>query len=418
MTIYDIFFAVFSVAYLPYLLVKGKAHKDFAQRLGKLKPSLTASRISRPIWLHAVSVGEVAAAKNFIQKLREKFPDKKIVLSTTTKTGNDVANKLLREDIVKFYFPLDFSFIVRKVVSLVNPSIFIVMETEIWPNLINALSKRKIPIVMINGRISDRSYKGYRRVKFLFEGILKKINHFCMQSPEDAGRIEALGAEKAKIKVTGNMKFDTVPLQSFKNPKEDLIFGAPGKLIIAGSTHPGEEEIIFEVYKKLLREFSDLKLLIAPRHVERSQTIKKLSEKYGFETMFFSSQKGRFNEGGVLILDTIGELSHLYRFADVVFMGGSLVKKGGHNLVEPAIFGKPIVFGPYMSNFRVMAKLFLENTAAVQIRSKDDLLNILRSLLKNTEERKSLGKNAKRLLDASSGATDRNVCEVAQFIST
>ena len=417
MGIYDLFFALFSLIYLPYLLIKSKAHKDFSQRFGKLPLIFKTLSTFRPIWIHAVSVGEVLAVKNFTQKLHEKFPDKKIVLSTTTKTGNATANKVISGDILKFYFPLDFSFIVKKVIDAINPCCFVVMETELWPNLISVLSKRNIPIILINGRISDKSFKGYKRIKFLFGSILKKINIFCMQTARDAERIETLGACNSKIKVTGNMKFDVEILPGLGCLKKNLGLEEPSKLIIAGSTHPGEEEVVLAAYKDLLKSFSDLELLIAPRHAERSKTIKKLSEKYGFKTRFLSERRRPKPKNTVLILDTLGCLGRLYSLSELVFIGGSLVKKGGHNLVEPAIYGKPIVFGPYMSNFRSMAKLFLENKAAIQVHDKTDLLDIFRTLLNDKEKRDALGLNARNLLNGSSGATDKNVGEVMQLIS-
>ena len=208
MTIYDIFFFVFSIIYLPYLVLKGKAHGDFVQRLGILPDELKKIAPSRPVWIHAVSVGEVIAVRNFVEEFSRKYPDRKIILSTTTRTGNEIAKKSLNPDIPKFYFPLDFSFVIKKVLGEINPSCVCIMETELWPNLILELSKRKIPVVLINGRISDKSFGGYRKIKFLFNKILKKVNLFCMQTKRDAERIKGLGAPGKNVVVTGNMKFD------------------------------------------------------------------------------------------------------------------------------------------------------------------------------------------------------------------
>jgi len=370
------------------------------------------------VWIHAVSVGEVLAVKNFVENFQKRFPKQKIILSTTTRTGNAVAGKVLNRDVLKFYFPLDFSFVVKRVVDFINPSILIIMETEIWPNLILELSKRRLPIVLINGRISDKSFKGYRKIKFFFGKILKKINLFCMQTTESAERIKALGAAPSGVRTTGNMKFDVRELSQQEKLMPNLELS--GKLIIAGSTHAGEEEIVLEVYKELLEASDSLQLLIAPRHIDRAEAIKKKLEQYGFEGILMSQiEKGArkaLSKKTILILDTLGELKHLYSLATIVFMGGSLIKRGGHNIIEPAISGKPIVFGPYMFNFKDMARSFLENNAALEVKNKRALKETLQLLLKDENRRIALGRNAKGLIDKSRGATERNIDEVALLL--
>lgn len=432
MIIYDIFFFIFSLVYLPYLAIKSKAHKDFLQRFGKLPASFRGIGASRPIWIHAVSVGEVAAVKNFIEALSSGFPRQKIVLSTTTKTGNEMANKILKGDVLKFYFPLDFTFVVKRVINLIKPSVFAVMETEIWPNLILELSRKKIPIMLLNGRISDKSFKGYKKIKFFFGSILKRINVFCMQTTEDAQKIEALGAAKESIKVTGNMKFDVDDVgaeEVFGNRPPatgavakmvtEMVSGS--ELIIAGSTHRGEDEIIVDAYRKILGRFQNVRLLLAPRHIDRSSDIKKMVEGKGLKAVLISHfSKGEIesiSKNAVLILDTLGELGRLYSLASVVFMGGSLVKRGGHNLVEPALFRKAMLFGPHMFNFRAMARTFLEGRAAILVKNEKELIETLESLLSDKEKRGILGRNAGVLIDRSKGATAKNLSEMARFIS-
>lgn len=427
MTIYDIFFFIFSIIYLPYLAIKGKAHKDFTERFGNLPPSFNGIAGSRPLWIHAVSVGEVIAVKNFVEAFSGRFPERRIVLSTTTRTGNEVAKKILNRDILKFYFPLDFSFVIKRVLNLINPLCFFMMETEIWPNFILESSRRNIPVALINGRISDRSYGGYRKIKFLFGGILKKISLFCMQTSRDAERIIALGAPPSGVRVTGNMKFDD-GIKWGQRPFNlngrcpHLILSSPSapSLIIAGSTHKGEEEIVLKAYKKLLVNFPGLRLLIAPRHVDRTESIKKLIEQAGLDCILLSECKEGMQaplaEKAIFILDTHGELNSLYNLATIVFMGGSLARRGGHNIVEPARFGKPIVFGPHMFNFRSMTKLFLENSAAIQIRDGSELYGALRILLDNKGMRDSIGRSAKGLIDKNKGATARNIREVEKIL--
>ena len=433
MTIYDLFFGLFSLAYLPYLVIKGGAHKDFGQRFGRLPDDLRDTGRARPVWVHAVSVGEVLAVKDFLKALKAKLPGKRIVLSTTTKTGNDIARKTLEKDILKFYFPVDFSFAVKNVIEKVNPSLFIMMETEIWPNLISELAKRRIPAVLINGRISERSFAGYRRIRFVFADILRKIDLFCMRTETDAERIRAMGAPGDRVCVTGNMKFDLKePEKATKHPV-DLV-GRRGRrparpaealassdLLVAGSIHRGEEEAVLEVYSRLAKRFTGLKLLIAPRHIDRSPDIKRMAEEAGFKSRLFSnlkeSDRTGSSEDSVFVLDTFGELKKLYGLATVVFMGGSLIKRGGHNLVEPAIFAKPIAFGPSMFNFRDMAGQFVRNNAAVQVTDKEGLEKALGELLKDKDARASLGQRAKELIEKNRGATERNLESIFRLVS-
>ena len=392
MTIYDIFFFVFSLIYLPYLVVKGKAHADFAERFGVLPGALKEAGKSGPLWIHAVSVGEVIAVKDFAEALLREHPRRRVVLSTTTKTGAEVAKKTLSGDIIKFYFPLDFTFVIRRALNIINPACIFIVETELWPNLISELYRRKVPVVLINGRLSERSYRGYKIIKCLFAGVLQKVTVFCMQTKADADRITSLGAPPERVKVTGNMKFDKKEKEWGQVPKGTCPHSS---LLIAGSTHRGEEEIVLRVYEKLIKQFSDLRLLIAPRHIDRAEAIKKLVMQKGFAK-------------AVSVLDTHGELSRLFSSATVVFMGGSLIRRGGHNIIEPAIYGKPIIFGPHMFNFRDIAALFLANRAAIQIKNERELFEALKTLL-GTGDKNNIGPNAKKLIETQRGATERTI---------
>ncbi|MFC1576083.1 3-deoxy-D-manno-octulosonic acid transferase [Candidatus Omnitrophota bacterium] len=413
MIIYDIFFLVFAIIYLPYLALKSKAHKDFIQRFGVLPRAIREAGTSGPIWIHAVSVGEVLAIKNLAKDLSAKFPKRKIVLSTTTKTGHDIAQKVIPGTIEKFYFPLDFSFTVKKALNVINPSLVVIAETEIWPNLILELKRRRVPVALVNGRLSERSFGGYKKIRFLFSKILESIDLFCMQAAPDAERIKALGAPAERVKITGNMKFDLAGIDLESSTYEM----GPGRLLIAGSTHGGEEEIVLQAYRNLKKKFSDLRLLIAPRHIDRSGSIKKLSEEQGLDATLTSRSGNKKEKSPVLVLDTLGELGRLYSLATVVFMGGSLIKRGGHNLIEPAVFGKPIVFGPYMFNFRDMARLFLEDGAALKVEDEKELESVLEGLLADSEKRDTLGQKARGLIEKNKGATERNVTELERFVT-
>ncbi|MBI5143838.1 MAG: 3-deoxy-D-manno-octulosonic acid transferase [Candidatus Omnitrophica bacterium] len=415
--LYDIGFLIFSIIYLPTLLFKGKLHGNFLERFGiyeKCKRDSLSSGEER-IWIQAVSVGEVSLCRALIPLLKGKFPDKEIVLSTITRTGNDLAKKIFSGEAVVIYFPLDFSFIVKKVVSLIRPGLYIMVETEIWPNMIKETSDNKIPSILINGRISDKSFGMYRLAKLFLKDILTKIDKFCMQSEIDAERIISLGAPSGRVGVTGSMKFDIEAAgdaESAQKMRESLGLKADAQLLVAGSTHNGEEDIVIEVFKNLLREFPGLNLLIAPRHVERVAEVERAARQFGFESARVSSLQLKaysLKRPFVFILDTIGQLKDVYAIATLVFMGGSLVKHGGQNPIEPAVSEKAILFGPYMFNFKDIASIFLKNGAAIQVMNKKDLLEKAKSLLKDSAARIQLGQNAKRTVSENRGATERNL---------
>lgn len=414
--VYDLIFLIFVLFYLLVYLLKGKFHRGFLRRLGFLPRAL---ELARPIWVHAVSVGEAIVTGALIDKLRQEYPDRRLVISTVTPTGNRIAQRLAREGDFVTYLPLDFSFIINPVIRRVNPALFIIAETEIWPNLISALYKSHIPVVVVNARISDASFKGYRLVKFLLEPVLNKISCFCAQTETDAERLIRLGVSADKIKATGNMKFDLKP-QVFSSDSLKLGLSDDDQLWVCGSTHPGEEEIILRAYQQVLGEFAAFKLLIAPRHPQRAGRIRRLIAKYGLEATLTSALGGMRDEGRgtkVFILDTIGQLMDYYAVADIVFIGGSLVRKGGHNILEPAWQGKPVLFGPYMHNFRGIAQLFLENNAAIMVHGADELAGKIKGLLSRPQDMLTLGARGKELILANQGATLRNLKEIRRFLS-
>lgn len=416
--IYDLIFLLFAVIYLPIYLFKGKFHPGFGMRLGILPQNI---QLNRPIWIHAVSVGEVMAAKYLIEKLRIAYPDRRFVISTVTPTGNKIAKTIAKEADFVAYLPLDLGFIVKSVVDRINPLLFVAMETEIWPNLISYLYKKNIPVVIVNARISDRSFKGYLSIKLLLRPILDKINLFCVQTQTDAERLARLGVLRDRIQITGNMKFDNLA-QGRDSADYRLKLGLKDdeKFIVAGSTHDGEEEIILDVYKDLLADFPTLKLLIAPRHPERTNQIEKIVIKNGFNSLRVSQLNSKLptpNSQPIFILDTVGQLLDFYRIADIVFVGGSLIRKGGHNILEPAALGKPVVFGPHMFNFRDIASLFLENRAGILVRDKEGLKVNIRGLLNNPERIGELSRNARSLILQNQGATVRNLEYIKTILS-
>ena len=437
---YDIIFIlVFLFWYLPEYLFKGKFHFGFWMRLG-IFPRQISQRLAgqravvglpiaqatgqRAIWLHAVSVGEVLASQKLLSGLRKEYPDSQIVISTVTPTGNAVARKIAGPQDIVIYLPLDISFIAAAVACRINPYLVIIAETELWPNLIGVLNKRGIPIIIVNARISDGSFRGYGLIRFLIRPVLNKISLFCLQTESDARRLAALGASPEKLLVTGNMKFDTSTSLSVNNAdyadKKDDYADCRGrlglkegdKLLTAGSTHPGEEEIILRVYKELLKDFPGLKLLIAPRHPDRAREIEKLVLDCGFAPALISKLSRITNHESrttIFILDTIGQLTSFYAVSDIVFVGKSLVNKGGQNILEPAFFAKPILFGPHMFNFREITALYLANQAAVMVKDEEELSRKIRFFLANPLEADRLGRAGKELLSLNQGATERNL---------
>jgi 3-deoxy-D-manno-octulosonic-acid transferase len=404
-------------------LFKGKFHNGFLSRLGFLPDNLN---LDRPIWIHAVSVGEAVSIKRLVSELKKIYPQKKLVISTVTATGNKIARGLINDGDLLTYLPLDFSFIVKKVIKKINPCLFIIAETEIWPNLINCLYKQKIPVITVNGRISDSSYSGYRAIKFLIRPILRKVNKFCVQSDTDALRLNTLGVARENIQVTGNVKFDIdLGLQpeiegGSLARRSKLWLGPDDKLWVCGSTHPGEEEIIMKAYRELLISFPKLKLLLAPRHPERSRDIAKLVSGNSFMPVFISGISGSCPtciNNPVFILDLMGELLNFYSAADIVFVGGSLVATGGHNLLEPASRKKPVIFGPHMFNFRDITKLFLEKKAGIMAADSRELVNKAKEILSSNLLAKQLVERAYELIVNNRGATKKNIEAIKELIS-
>lgn len=425
--LYNIIFLVFAIVYLPYLLLTGRFHKDFWQRLGFFPKSvLEEIKGKEVIWLHAVSVGEVYATHSLSKSLIRRHPLKKrLVISTTTKTGNDVARRLFGQKATVVYLPLDLSWVIERVLNKFRPRIFAIVETEIWPNLVNSLAQRNIPVILINGRISPRSFKNYMKIRFFIKPVLRNFTLLCMQTGDYAERIKKMGAAPETVTVTGNMKFDAASEIPQRIASEvlanELGIDLANSVFVAGSTHPGEEKIIMEVYRKLLKDFRNLELIVAPRHVERSRDIEKLAEIMRF-TPVRVSEAGRYTRSAerhkhkVLILDTMGTLSALYSIATLVFMGGSLVRKGGQNFLEAAVQGKPIIFGPNMFNFQDITDLFLSRNAVRMVKDKEELLSTSRELLAKPQERYDLGLSAKEVLEENLGASRRNLVRLERYI--
>ncbi|MDD5449858.1 MAG: 3-deoxy-D-manno-octulosonic acid transferase [Candidatus Omnitrophica bacterium] len=378
------------------------------QRLGLLSNNQKLTTNNHAIWLHAVSVGEVATLRPLWERLRTEYPSKKIIISTVTRTGNELARKFSNSNEIVLYLPFDISFIVNSFLNRFKPRCLIIAETEIWPNLITACRARGIPVIIVNGRISNRAFKRYRLVKPLLKAILRKIDFIGAQTEGARGRFIFLGAPPENVKITGNLKYDIrdyTPARILKPDCTDLRkklgIGGQGKIFVAGSTHKGEEEIVLDVFRKLAQDFKDLYLIIAPRHIERAAEVRRLAAGLSVR---------------ITVIDKIGALNDAYSISDIVFVGGSLVPKGGHNIIEPAFFAKPILFGPHMFNFEEIAGEFLKARAAIMVKGENELEANCRLLLTNDKERASLGGNARDIILKNRGAAENCVIEIKKVI--
>ncbi len=386
---------------LPYYLVRFR--KDFStlsDRLGNLK----LPQLQDAIWVHAVSVGEVKAVERLIVGLRRQFPNKPLVVSTVTPAGQALAGQ--RRDIIDhtFYFPIDLPRCVRRALDRVNPEMVIIAETEIWPNFLRECRSRGVRVVMINGRISDKSFTRYRLVRRWLPRVFEDYAIIGMQSQLDRQRIEELGADPQRVTVFGNLKYDAANSAKPIATQLAKFLRAWPRIWIAASTMPGEEELVLDAFAKLRTKYSDLHLIIAPRHKQRFDTVQDILRRRGFRYVRRSELRG---DGNVLLLDTIGELASVFCYGTVVFMGGSLVARGGHNILEPAWHRRPIIFGPHMENFREMARLFLEANAAVQVAKSTQLAPAVYQILSDPRRAAELGRNAQAIVRENAGATDR-----------
>lgn len=390
-------------------------------RFGCIPAGDAAKLAGRPvILLHAVSVGEVIAARPLITALRTTYPDHALVVSNGTDTGRSTAAALADVDVC-IYFPFDFLPSVRHILTLLQPSIVIIMETEIWPNFSHEIARRGIPLILANGRISERSYPRYQKLAWLFRQSLQNFSRFCMQSATARERLIALGAPAEKVVVCGNLKHD-IPFQQLSLAEKSALrrrcaIPEDSLVITAGSTHGDEEAILIKAYRVLLTDFTNLFLILAPRHPQRTAEVADLLKKSGVSFRLFTglqSQSGeKFKAGEVLLVDTVGELMNLYALADVTFVGGSLVPTGGHNLLEPVSRGVPTLFGPYMSNFTEITALVLESGAGVQASTSEALVKTLRRLLADPAHRERLSNNCRAMMRANGGATGKHLEVIA-----
>jgi 3-deoxy-D-manno-octulosonic-acid transferase len=425
--IYNLFWPLGLLFFLPGYLVKmarrGGYREKFGQRLGiydhKTQRRLDTRGGKRSTWLHAVSVGEVNIALKLANALRTLDSDLRAVLTTTTTTGFALANKNAPSWIEVMYTPLDYWPIMHRAFSVICPARVVLTEAEIWPNLVAEAHARRIPLALVNARLSPRSEKRFRRFRFLVAPTFQLLDLICVQEPEDVDRWVALGVERSRIHHTGSIKYDPVDLDRSSEAQEiDHVAGVDSKrpVLFGGSTHPGEEEILARVFLNLRKKFPSLRLFIAPRHVERLREIRAQLEAFSLHVRLASEAlNDAKTERDCVLLDTTGDLKRWYEIATVVFIGKSLTAWGGQNPVEPITAGKPVVFGPHMENFERLARNLVSKRGVIQVCDADSLEMAFDQLLRDSETRQQLVKNAREVLHEHHGATARAAALVSKL---
>lgn len=418
---YNIAFPIVFLLMVPYFLVRmwkrGGYRKGFLQRVGLYDRALRARLQSRRrVWIHAISVGEVFVAFRFMEELRACRPDTAFVLTTTTSTGHAIAERKLDQSDVLLYFPVDFPPVVRPVLNRLNPLALILVECELWPNLIRIAKARNIPVILLNGRISERSYRGYAKVRPLVRRTLGCMELLCAQDEGNAGRLIKLGADPNRVRIMGTAKYD-VAESAFEGPDGagDLLvkqaFGSDARVLVGGSTWPGEETVLLGIYKTLRARFDDSRLVLVPRHAERAGEVMAQIERSGLSVVRRSGLDGNraAPSPDVLLVDTTGELKTFYSVATVIFVGKSLTVHGGQNVIEPAVFAKPVVVGPYVENFAFVIADFLTADAVIQVENARELEEKIVALWSDPEARAAYGRRARQVVRDKAGAVRASV---------
>ena len=401
----------------------GKPLVGVSQRLGRLPVGVNPQRTAS-IWIHAVSVGEAIASRPLIRALRTAYPAHRLLMSTTTTTGQDVAQQFGSDLDAVFYAPFDFTPVVTRALERIAPELLIVIDTEIWPNLFRACRKRGVRTMLVNGRLSDRSYGRYRLVRFFMRRVFEDVDRVCAQTATWAQRYVDIGADQSSVMVTGSVKFDALDpsMSSVVQPASDDVlscfrFAKRRPVFIAASTLRGEEELVLRVVGRILEIASDALIIIAPRHPERFDEVRAMAEAAGYRVQARSELRGQDSDIPIVLLDTIGELACLFQIASVVFVGGSLVPAGGHNLLEPAVFGKAIIVGPHMDNFAEITSHFVAQKAVVQVRDATEFEIESVDLVRDRGRRERLGKAARELVESCRGATKRTMTIAAGLLT-
>ena len=424
--IYSMLFSVGAILTAPfYWWRKGRSQKRgyWAERFGSIP-----FQEPRPgaIWVHAVSLGETLAVAGLVEEIQRAFPQRKIYLSHVTPAGREAGEKRLPSIAGRFYLPLDWRWAARKALARLRPSLLVIVETELWPNLLRAAQEAGARVVIVNARMSKRSLRGYQLARPFMRRVLANVDEICAQTEEDAERFRQIGAPPERVRMVGNLKFDAQPPQlgEFARAlKAALRHAQRGPVLVAASTMPGEEPLVLQAWDLIQARYPKALLILAPRHPARfaevSQDLGRAQRGFVRRTAMHVEEpalSSQLASTAILLLDSIGELAGVFQLADMVFIGGSLVPTGGHNLLEPAYWSKVIVFGPHMENFRDIAKLFLDAGAAIQIRNPEELAHAT-WLLENKEARERLGAAARQVLEQNSGATARTLDGLRKYLA-
>ena len=424
--LYNILAVLLVVLATPAFIMRLIREKGFSQRLAQSFGFLPMEEIKpvvekNCIWLHAASVGEIVAASPIIKEMRRTFPNRPVLVSVVTATGYAMAKRIITDADSIIFFPLDLPIISYGVVKRIRPSVFLMVETELWPNFLRAAAHFSIPVMMVNGRISDKSVKRYRYLGSVLKGMLDTVDKFCMQSTIDAQYIIHLGADPQRVVVTGNTKFDqnytSVTPEEQRLLFEQMGFTAMDPVVVAGSTHKGEEEILLTALQKIKKRFPNIKLVIAPRDIMRVDELISLADSFGFTAVRRTELlKNNSTNHDVVLLDTIGELGKVYTVATLVYVGGSLVSHGGHNILEPAAHGKPILVGPHMFNFKDTYALFSKREACMTVIDETTLTEKINYILDHEEIRLQMSKETLAIIEENGGAARNSMIYLREIL--
>ncbi|MBX9669126.1 MAG: 3-deoxy-D-manno-octulosonic acid transferase [Candidatus Obscuribacterales bacterium] len=411
----------------PFLLIQKKARAGLKEKFGLIPQSVKARNNEGCIWIHAVSVGEFNAVKPLIRALRSRYPEQPIAVSTTTLTGQTLARQHLASDITVFYFPFDLPWATRSWLKILEPKLVIIAETEIWPGFVTECKSLGVKIITVNGRMSPKSARGYERWKFLFGPILRKLDHVAVQSENEAARYRSVGGEGLPVTITGNLKLDGIATAdgSDRDAMTKLVNNDSENefLVVAGSTHEGEESALLKCQRQLLDDFKRRgekglrpRLILAPRHPERFERVVQIVEENGFKPKRYSSNEGLEADNDVYILDGLGILARLYSIANVAFVGGTIAKVGGHNLLEPYAYSVPTLCGPHVHKTRDIARALTEIGALVLIEDEDHLAERLKGFLLRPQTAQVLGNKGRQWINDNQGAVDKTIVVIDKLI--
>lgn len=422
--IYNVLLILAAPVIFLILFAKKRCRRGMPERLGWYSDDRSSSDSARTVlWVHAVSLGEVVAAVPLIRRLHERYPQHRLIVTTVTETGREAVEQRLAGIAEHRYMPLDFPWVVSAAVRYFHPALFLCVETELWPNVLRILSRHGVPILLVNGRLSSQSYRGYRLIRPLMKQMLACVTYCLMQSKRDAERIIGLGASADRVVCTGNMKFDQpIPLERTTGEPslKALLLNEKEMLFVAGSTHPGEEEQVLACYQRLHQEFPTLVLLMAPRHIERVGQVEAQAHARHVRVVRRSAMNASFSIGDprVVILDTRGELATVYRDAVIAFVGGTLVPIGGHNLLEPAMWGTPVFFGPHTDHCAEIADLLIRAEGGRQVQTGEDLAVQIAIVLRDRAIRERMGRAARQVVLDNRGALDRTMTVIERLLDS